>query len=333
VVAIGCGRPDLRTDLRPEGPPDVLTVMVQTDEFSAFGGVPDERATFCKVDGGTPDPKVPTIIGQPDQSVVQVCPETPEEVTAGFSHRPDLLEPDAPVTEVTNGNPPGFGGVLVRIVFDELLNPDIETLTDSETGGPCTPDSLTCDGHIATTLPVDVNCDGQGATYDGYYVPNGNIASWPPGPSLVVIPDLGQYGAGSQCTVTIRDNVTDKTGTVVDASQRGPYSWAIADLTVAGTEPADGDTLTNDTPLAIFFTGDITGFDTADLTVEDSGGPVNVDLTITGNVVEILPTAGSWTIDETYTVTILDTADFGDAQSGAAYAGGEFVTTFMAVAP
>jgi hypothetical protein len=69
ISLAACGTPDLATNLRPDGPPDVLAVMVQVDVSSPNGGVPDEYATFCKTD----DDLVPTVVGLPDQSVDFVC--------------------------------------------------------------------------------------------------------------------------------------------------------------------------------------------------------------------------------------------------------------------
>src|SRR5688500_8751519 len=120
VAFAGCGgRGDLETDLRTEGPPEVTTAMVITDGditdsafLPGFGGLPEELATFCR----TGDDFVPTFLGAPDQSVVQVCPEPGSD--------------DPPVSMVTTGS---ISGRQIRIVFDELLSTDVETLVDSET--------------------------------------------------------------------------------------------------------------------------------------------------------------------------------------------------------
>lgn len=331
VLALSaCSRPDLATDLRPEGDPEVLTVMILTDGFSEFGGVPEERATYCKIDNGVPDPKLPTIIGQPDQSVTQVCPETAAEVT----------DPDTMITEVTNANPFAFGGFHVRVVFDELLDPNIETLTDSEdvnedglANDPCTAISETCQGHIDTTLPVTLTCGGVAVPYDGYYVPNGNKVSWPPGPSIVVVPLDPSGLSGAQCEVSLRDNILDKEGNVVPAAQRGPYTFTVAELTIAGSSPADAEEITADSPVVISFTDLIDGasVDATDVVVHDDTADVDivVTLTVVGTDIEILPTGGggTWTNGSAYTVTIPDTATITDI-GGGPYTGGEFILTF-----
>lgn len=322
AIGAGCGgRGDLRTDLRPEGPPEVTAVIVRTDgdiTDSAFipglGGLPEELATFCSVN----DPKKPTFVGAPDFSVVEFCPE---EATA-----PPM---------VTTGS---VGGLLIRIVFDELLDPNIETLIDSDDGGPCTQDSITCDGSLATTQPVTLTCDGQSVPYDGYYIPNGNLVSYPPGPSLVIQP-TDFIATSAMCSVTLKDSIVDKDGNSVPAEQRGTgdtYKWQIGGLDIIGTSPEDGEDLQDDSPVVISFNAplDDTTVSGADITVEDSGGPVAVTIAVdpgTGDVI-ITPNAGTWTDGETYTVTVLDTATISDIRGGA-YVGGGLSFTFNAVAP
>ena len=48
---VACGEPDLKTALRPEGDPELLSVMILDEDFT-------EVATFCK----SGDDKVPVII-------------------------------------------------------------------------------------------------------------------------------------------------------------------------------------------------------------------------------------------------------------------------------
>ena len=45
AFAVGCSEPDLNTDLRPQGDPEVLAVLVMTDPVEMLG----EKATFCKL--------------------------------------------------------------------------------------------------------------------------------------------------------------------------------------------------------------------------------------------------------------------------------------------
>src|SRR5438093_3799269 len=106
VLALGaCSDPVQRTDLRPEGPPEVLAVLVQNDPV---GGVL-ESATYC----APGDEKRPGLVGLPDFTSHQICPD-------------DLSQG---ATEVTDAWPDGW---YVRIMFDELLDPNIEQLIDED---------------------------------------------------------------------------------------------------------------------------------------------------------------------------------------------------------
>lgn len=320
AIGAGCGgRGDLRTDLRPEGPPEVTAVIVRTDgdiTDSAFipglGGLPEELATFCSVN----DPKKPTFVGAPEFSVVKFCPEEAEQ--------PPM---------VTSGS---VGAPLIRIVFDELLDTDVETLIDPDTGGACTTDSATCEGSLATTQPVTLTCDGQTVAYDGYYVPNGNLVSYPPGPSLVIEP-TEFIATSAMCSVTLKDSIVDKDGNPVPPEQRGTgdtYKWQVGGLDIIGTSPGDGEDLTDDQPVVISFNAplDAATVSAADLTFEDdAGNPVAVTITVDAGDIILTPNA-PLTDGTTYTVTVLDTATINDIRGGA-YVGGGLSFSFTAVAP
>lgn len=219
-IAIGaCTAPSQRTDLRSEGPPDVLAVLVMND---AAGGL-YEKATYCR-DG---DDKRPSLVGLPDGTTQQVCPDDGSEVTAGVD---DALP----------------GGWYVRIMFDELLDPSIEDLTEiiDSQGEP----TGTFEGSIAATQPVTLRCAGvSGAMvnipYDGYYSPSGNNVTWPLGPSLVIKPTQpGTIPTNAACEVILNDVVRDKDQlTQVPPDQRGPYSFAVAPIRVVSISPVDGD--------------------------------------------------------------------------------------------
>src|SRR5690349_13975315 len=100
ALAIGaCTDPTQRTDLRPEGPPEVLAVMVMDDAANGLS----ETATFCKKN----DDKRPSLVVLPDNSTKQICPVDGSEVKDG----------------VTDAYPQGW---FVRIMFDELLDPSVE---------------------------------------------------------------------------------------------------------------------------------------------------------------------------------------------------------------
>src|SRR5881392_2452184 len=103
VLALAaCADPTQNTDLRPEGPPEVLAVLVMTDAAAQL----QEQATYCKPN----DPKRPSQVGLPDATVQQICPAD-----------------GSAVQPVTSAYPDGW---YVRIMFDELLDPSIEELTE-----------------------------------------------------------------------------------------------------------------------------------------------------------------------------------------------------------
>jgi len=220
VLVLGaCNDPEQNTDLRPEGPPDVLAVLVLTDSTAQLV----ESATYCRTD----DDKRPTTVGLPDFTLASICDE-------------DMTKP---ADMVTSAYPDGW---YVRIMFDELLDPDVEELI--ELLDPDTDQGTdTYTGTIANTQPVILECESVAGgfvevPYDGYYSPAGNAVTWPLGPALVIKPDEPRaIATGKMCRVTLRDNVTDKSGNAVPADQRGPYPFRIAPITPILMSPADGD--------------------------------------------------------------------------------------------
>ena len=237
ALAVGaCGTPDLYSDLRPDGPPEVLTVSVNApdnrDGFAGMGATL-EQVTFCKTQGpndgaaGAGDPKRPDQVILSDESALEMCPT---DSTKPIDERTDAL-PEA---------------CFARIQFDELLDPSIEVLipdTD-DTGAP----TGTYTGTLMNTQPVTLKCEsstGSGLVdvpYDGYYSPSGNSISYPLGPSLVIIPaDPTVVATNSECQITLKSNITDKDGNQVPADQIGPYKFKIAPIQVLLIDPADGD--------------------------------------------------------------------------------------------
>lgn len=223
---IACDDPVAKTDLRPEGDPEVLTVLVMNDADSLFF----ETATFCKAN----DDKRPSFVGTPNGGV-DIC-----DADLGVS--PDQVT-DAVPTDLAQGGD-GSGGWYVRIMFDELLNPDVEELLpeiDQQTMMP----TGTFTGSLLNTQPVTLTCGGQVVAYDGYYSPSGNNVTWPLGPSLFIAPlDRTAIATGSDCTVEIKDVVVDKGGAAVPSDQRGSggeYAFKISGLELADTDPAPAD--------------------------------------------------------------------------------------------
>ncbi len=221
-----CSDPVLPTDLRPDGPPEVLAVLVLDDPNGVI-----ETATFCKTQGpndakdNTGDPQRPTLVDLPEfAGTTQVCPD---DLTMG-------------VPELTDAAPETW---YVRVMFDELLDPAIEDLIPilDSTGQP----TGNYSGSIASTKPFVLQCADAAGTavtldYDGYYQPSGNKFTWPVGPSLVAsIARPALVPTQSECTISLNDNIVDKDGNPVPMDQRGPYKFAIAPLTVTAISPGE----------------------------------------------------------------------------------------------
>lgn len=239
ALAVGaCSDPTQTTDLRPEGPPDVLAVMVMNDAANGLA----ETATYCR----SGDKKRPSLVGFPDGTTHQVCPVDGSEVR------------DA----VGDANPQGW---FVRIMFDELLDPSIEDLTEIlDDAGQA---SGTFRGSIARTKPVTLKCTTATGSlvdvpYDGYYSPAGNSVTWPLGPSLVIKPTQpSAIPTQSRCEVTINDAVHDKNdAAMVPSEERGPYAFSLAPIRVMSASPADQDELDGiDAGMSIVFNTSIDG--------------------------------------------------------------------------
>lgn len=245
----GCGDPDLPTDLRTSGPPNVTAVTVMSDletsidpDSEKTGGLDRylEDATFCRLN----DDKRPGLVGLADIRIIQVCPVD--------------LNAKAMDEGIAAAAPPVW---FVRVVFDKLLDPTIEDLEPvlDENGMP----TGTSFGTLKNTQPVTLQCNGVDIAYDGYYVPNGNKESWPLGPDLFIQPITPTDApTGATCTVAVKDNVHNKGGQSVPPEQRS-YTFKLAPMSFRFSSPAPDDkndgTLAVDprTPIELFFTAEL----------------------------------------------------------------------------
>lgn len=252
ILATGClSEPELKTNLRPEGPPEVLAVLAIDPVVTGHEG-----AAFCKYDGDTLDEKGPGLV-----QGTQICPTSADDFQA---------EGLFPL------------GWNIRIVFDELLNGDAVEELDCDLDDDGAPDEpFICEGHIANTRPVTLTCGGTAVGYDGYYYPNGNKESFPVGPAIVVIPDPADltFPTGTECTVTITDVVVDKQGETV-ASGADNFSISIQDLALFSTDPEDAAAVEDrgvlgpDDVVAFTFNADLdpTSVQATEVTVLDANG-------------------------------------------------------------
>lgn len=271
VCASACGDPDLATDLNSEGPPEVTMVTVAVEGPGVI------------------------VAGAPTGEQATFC-------LSGEEHRVNrdfcpVLEGMPGVREaqpVTNAPPSGW---FARIVFSELLDPSVEELVEGV-------------GTIENTQPVTLTCEGTEIAYGGYYDPSGNDVSFPPGPALVIEP-TEFVATGSECEVAVKESVTDKSGNPVADSLRGPYSFAVAPLSIVETLPADGagadEGIEPPPALLVMFNAPIAPDSLAGtITLETAGDPVPVDLAVSEDdpsVVTVTPQ--SLLLDNTtYTLTI-----------------------------
>lgn len=256
ALLVGCAAPDLPTDLRKDGPPNVTAVTVMSDLKTAVDPSPPrlsrliETATHCRKD----DEKRPGLVGLPDFTTTQVCPDD-----LGAS---SLSEGTA------EGAPPNW---FARVVFDKLLDPSIEDLVP-QLDMMMQPTGIT-EGSLLNTQPVTLKCNGVDVPYDGYYVPNGNSISWPLGPALFVQPCSALsvrpcavvfVPTGATCEIGIKDIVNNKNGESVPSDQRS-YTFKIAPMKLrfSNPDPSDGDNgdieLTPDSPVQFYWTAAFTG--------------------------------------------------------------------------
>ncbi len=298
LAAAGCSDPGLKTDLDTEGPPEVLAVTVQTEAANVFvpvlGDVVPETPVYCAATG-----KVNII----------VCPEGADS--------------QMPATDATPLN------WAVRVTFSELLNADLaEDLVDSDGDG------VMDTGTIASTKPVTLQCGGTDVAYDGYYDPAGNLYTYPPGPSLVVIATDFVATGTADCQLTVGgDKVQDKDGNSLAMADRGPYNFGIATMqlidndppdTAEGVDPATVPLLAFNAPVNIAtVAGQVTLNDgTTDIAITPA---INAD---DSTAVNLTPDAGMLAENTTYTVTVPANATIADIAGGALDNSADFTFTF-----
>lgn len=220
LALAACADPVADTDLRPEGPPEVLAVLVFNDTEN--GAV--EAATYCKPN----DPKRPGLVG----------------ITA-YGVNPIICPLDGSAVEpLTDAWPDAW---YIRVIFDELLDPEVETLKPilDAMGNPT--DNFS--GSLERTQPVTLQCQGVDGMmvdvpYDGYYSPAGNRVTWPLGPSLVIRPlDPTVVPVESTCQVTIKPMVKDKDGNSLAGRDAMPFEFKLAPISVIGVFPGAGGTI------------------------------------------------------------------------------------------
>ncbi|RMH39544.1 MAG: hypothetical protein D6689_16160 [Deltaproteobacteria bacterium] len=275
-------------------------VLVAVPSESAEG----EAATYCK--SGV----------APEKTNGNYCPEeNPEAV--------------GPITDATPL------GLYVRVAFDELLDPSIETLNEQE------------DGTVLGELDPgagSIECDGNTVAWSGFYDPTGSHLTFPAGPALVFnVTD--PVTTGWSCTIALSDMVVDKDGNALGEDDRS-FTFQIAPLHVSQTSPADED---KDVPIteedengdeipAVVLVDFNNFVDAASLagkvSVEDGGGndfAVDVSVDEDSPITVVIAPAGGGTFAKgtTYTVTL----DAGIADIGGGTMSDPYTFTFTTAAP
>lgn len=225
ILALGaCSDPELSSDLQDEGDPHVVEVNVYSEgsifgltDPSGFGLLLGEAATYCRP-------------GQEFKVNSNYCPEARDDIGEPIRGEREV----APIMDVVP-YAQQFGSATfwhIRIIFDELLDPDVEDLVDDGAGGFL--------GTLEDTQPVELTCGGDPVAYDGFYDPSGNWLTFPPGPALVIQATDFVASSTADCELSIKSGaVTDKDGNEVPSDELGPYSFGIAPMTVYGTDPTD----------------------------------------------------------------------------------------------
>ena len=302
-VTLACSDPTFNTDLDSEGPPEITIVTILSE---SVGEVP----TFC-------------VDGQGIKINADLCPEHEEH--------PGMRS----VAPVMDAQPIGW---YARIVFSELLDPSIERLAQEDcNGSPCTV------GHLDESQPVTLTCNGVDLAYDGFYDPSGNDVTFPPGPALVITTE-GQVAASgsSNCTLTVKDSVTDKDGNSVgDTKLMGPHAFGIAAMSAVASSPADtaegvDPSFVDDSGEEPIQGGPAIGFN-AFIDVSSVGSQISF-VDSTGNTVAYTPTDMGTTLELTldgplayetaYTITVPATNSITDIKGGALQIASDFTFTF-----
>jgi len=331
LALAACEAPTATTDLRPEGDPEVLSVLVFND--ADFGIL--ETATFCKQnDAKRPGTVGILIFGE----AVPIC-DIDLANGAGFrDNKGTATTSDDTFTPgiVEDAVPTGW---YLRVMFDELLDGDsaetLEPILDPDT----MEETGVFTGSLAETQPVTLTCDGADVPYDGYYSPSGNTVTWPLGPSLVIQPlDVSAIATGAECMLSLKDVLKDKEGNSVPSAQRGPFTFGIAALASVATDPEPADpgdeaTIAPEAPMLVTFNHfiDAASLTPAEVTVEEvvdcaaatgtartaviaasADDPTSLEISSTPTV----PAGLAWTPEKFYRVTFADDVEVSDLAGG-----------------
>lgn len=284
AIVAGCTDEELQSELDTKGPPRVTVVTV--------GGADGEAAIYCP--------------GEDADKISVVC----FDGSGNYSFDPATIPSAAPA------------GGFVRLAFNELLDPDRAeelVVVRDESGQPARDPygNPILRGTLVNTQPVLLTCNDEPVAYDGFYNPSGNHLSLPPGPSLVIRP-LDPIATEASCTIEVVQGETnagfgvfDKSGNPVSAEDRGPFTFQISPLAIAGALPGNEiEGVGPDEDIAVIFNAPI---DPASLGAESSERvrlrtaaddvDVAATLAVDGNMVKITP-ASALTPETQYEIVV-----------------------------
>lgn len=282
---VGCNDPETKTNLRPEGPPEVLQVFViDNDGLSklAYGEHPD----INDIDND-PDTTPPY---QVQEGPVNNALITGNKIRIVVDEllRGGRIEQFAcacwlkPTPTFPAGTPPGcttrgfaFGDNAVDIDACVTCDDDPDTVEVNETGRcadynfdgvPDVSYLVGSDADSEITDIVSLTCDGTEIPLPvengGFYNPTGNqliptaLGTDAIGPAIVLLPPVLRSDA--DCTVTINPDIVDKDGNSVTWPD-GDLSFHTEPMAIASTQPANGQTNVpvTTTQISVGFTTDI----------------------------------------------------------------------------
>jgi len=284
ALGAACSDPELGSELDTEGPPDVVEVNVASESaLRDPNGNQIEAATYCRPGD---EFKVSTFYCPLDRNSDNEPVEGEREL-------------DSAVLDAT---PVGWH---VRVIFAELLDPDVEDLVEVDG---------VINGSLAETQPFSLRCGGADVPYDGWYDPTGNFLSYPPGPGLVATPLEFIASGTADCEIELRDGVVDKNGDEVPSDHRGPYAFGIAPLSVE-TDPEDAaQGIDPAAPISLQFNAPIDLATVTDrITVNDGTADATFTVThltdpktgeVTDETAVIVTPDAALTPGATYTVTV-----------------------------
>lgn len=329
TAGTGCAVPDSRTELWPEGPPEILQVFVTVRDAASglgvlvptFGRHMDFDPATDPLDCDEPHPQRGCLdmaamqtnaVADPSQRIRIVFDEVLDGAT---------LEEFVCACAGGTGTDPCAGGP--RSALDPSACGDNPNTPSNEEGRWLDTDhDGNPDDAVLLANRVSLDCDGwvwQNGPEDGFWNPSGNqlvpVATGLEGlgPALVVTVATG-LRTGATCTLTVDPAVTDKDGnaTVLEEESGNSIRFVTEPLTVVMSTPANGASGINAATLAdvrIVFNVPIKADTAGNVTMEVMEGmdvtPVAGSAVLDADGVTIVFTpAAPFAAGKTYVVTV-----------------------------